>query len=63
MKHIVTVLILVALLAPQIGVSAAGAIAVIARLWTTVIEIVPAALFWARGTAAAADAEEEVRDG
>lgn len=39
---------LVVLMAPQIGAGAAGAIAVIARLWTTVIEVVPAAAFWAR---------------
>lgn len=39
---------LVALMAPQLGVGAAGAIAVIARLWTTIIEVVPAAAFWTR---------------
>lgn len=39
---------LVALLAPQVGAGAAGAVAVIARLWTTVIEVVPAAAFWTR---------------
>jgi len=39
---------LVALMAPQLGAGAAGAVAVIARLWTTVIEVVPAAAFWTR---------------
>lgn len=39
---------LVALMAPQLGAGAAGALAVIARLWTTVIEVVPAAAFWTR---------------
>ena len=37
---------LVALMAPQLGAGPAGAVAVIARLWTTVIEVVPAAAFW-----------------
>lgn len=39
---------LVALMAPQVGAGSAGAVAVVARLWTTVIEVVPAAAFWAR---------------
>jgi glycosyltransferase 2 family protein len=39
---------LVVLLAPQFGASGAGAVAVAARLWTTVIEVIPAAAFWAR---------------
>lgn len=39
---------LVALLSPQLGAGAAGAVAVSARLWTTVIEVIPAAVFWAR---------------
>lgn len=39
---------LVALMAPQVGAGPAGAVAVIARLWTTIIEVVPAAAFWAR---------------
>lgn len=39
---------LVALLAPQIGAGPAGAVAIIARLWTTVIEVIPAAAFWTR---------------
>ncbi len=37
---------LVALMAPHLGAGPAGAVAVIARLWTTVIEVVPAAAFW-----------------
>lgn len=39
---------LVALMAPQVGAGVAGAVAVIARLWTTVIEVVPSGVFWAR---------------
>lgn len=39
---------LVALMSPQLGPGAAGAVAVIARIWTTVIEVVPAAAFWTR---------------
>lgn len=39
---------LIALLSPQIGAGPAGALAVIARVWTTLVEIVPAAAFWAR---------------
>ena len=39
---------LVALLSPQLGAPTAGAIAVAARLWTTLIEVVPAAAFWTR---------------
>lgn len=39
---------LVALMAPRLGPAVAGGVAVIARLWTTVMEVVPAAVFWAR---------------
>ena len=39
---------LVAFLAPQVGAGAAGAIAVVARLWTTLLEVIPAAAFWTR---------------
>ena len=41
---------LVALLSPELGVAAAGAIAIIARLWTTVVELVPAAALWLGGS-------------
>jgi len=44
---------LVALLSPQIGAAAAGAVALIARLWTTLVEVVPAAAFWTRHLATA----------
>lgn len=44
---------LVALLSPQTGAAAAGAVAVIARLWTTLIEVIPAAAFWTRHLATA----------
>lgn len=39
---------LLALLSPQLGPGAAGAVAVIARIWTTVVEVIPAAAFWTR---------------
>jgi len=41
-------LTLVGLLAPSMGAAPAGALAVIARIWTTVVELVPAAAFWVR---------------
>ena len=37
---------LIVLLSPQLGPAASGAVAVIARVWTTLTEIVPAAAFW-----------------
>ena len=43
---------LVAFLTPHVGVGSAGVLAVIARVWTTVVELVPAAVFWARHVAA-----------
>ena len=43
---------LVAFLTPHVGVGPAGALAVIARVWTTVVELVPAAVFWVRHVAA-----------
>ncbi len=39
---------LVALLTPSMGAAPAGALAVIARVWTTLVELVPAAAFWLR---------------
>lgn len=40
---------LMAFLTPQFGAGAAGMIAIVARLWTTLVEIVPAAAFWLTG--------------
>jgi len=37
---------LIAFLTPQFGAAASGMIAVVARLWTTVVELLVAALFW-----------------
>jgi uncharacterized membrane protein YbhN (UPF0104 family) len=37
---------LVAFLSPQLGPGTAGAVAVVARLWTTAVEVVPAGAFW-----------------
>lgn len=39
---------LVTFLTPHLGVGPAGAMAVLARLWATVVEAVPAAAFWMR---------------
>jgi len=39
---------LVAFLSPYLGVGPSGVLAVVARLWTTVVELVPAAAFWLR---------------
>lgn len=39
---------LLALLTPHFGVASSGMIAVIARLWTTGVELVPAGLLWSR---------------
>lgn len=44
---------LLAILSPHLGAGAAGAVAVIQRLWTTVLEVVPAAAFWAHHVASA----------
>lgn len=53
---------LVALLSPQVGAAAAGAVAVIARLWTTLIEVLPAAVFWTRHLATTAPSAPKPRD-
>jgi uncharacterized membrane protein YbhN (UPF0104 family) len=39
---------LVAFLTPSLGVAGAGVLAVVARLWTTAVELIPAAAFWLR---------------
>jgi hypothetical protein len=39
---------LIALLTPQFGVASSGMIAIVARLWTTIVEILPAGFFWMR---------------
>ena len=39
---------LILFLTPHVGVGSAGALAVIARIWTTAVELVPAAVFWIR---------------
>ncbi|MEX2466375.1 MAG: lysylphosphatidylglycerol synthase domain-containing protein [Gemmatimonadota bacterium] len=40
---------LIAFLTPHVGPGAAGMIAIAARLWTTAVEVVPAAAFWLLG--------------
>ena len=37
---------LIAFLSPHLGVGPSGVIAVVARLWTTLTEVVPASVFW-----------------
>jgi hypothetical protein len=37
---------LVFFLSPHVGAAAAGAVSVVSRLWTTAVELVPAALLW-----------------
>lgn len=39
---------LIAFLTPHFGAGSSGVIAIVARLWTTVVEVVPAGLFWMR---------------
>jgi uncharacterized membrane protein YbhN (UPF0104 family) len=53
---------LIAFLTPHVGVGSAGALAVIARIWTTVVELVPAAVFWIRHVTAK-EADEGARHG
>lgn len=43
---------LILFLTPHLGATSSGVIAVVARLWTTVVELVPAGLFWMRHVAA-----------
>jgi len=40
--------LLIAFLTPHLGVAPSGVIAVVARLWTTLVELVPAGIFWSR---------------
>jgi glycosyltransferase 2 family protein len=37
---------LIAFLTPHIGIASAGTIAVVARIWTTIVEVIPATVFW-----------------
>lgn len=39
---------LIVFLTPHLGAASSGLIAVVARLWTTVLELVPAGIFWMR---------------
>lgn len=49
--------LLIAFLTPHFGVAPSGVIAVVARLWTTAVELVPAGIFWSRYVAASARAD------
>jgi len=42
---------LIIFLTPHFGATSSGVIAVVARLWTTLVELVPAGLFWMRHVA------------
>ncbi len=42
---------LILFLAPQVGAGPAGMVAVAARVWTTLVEVVPAGAFWVAGAA------------
>jgi uncharacterized membrane protein YbhN (UPF0104 family) len=42
---------LILFLTPHIGAAPSGVIAVVARLWTTIVELAPAGFFWARHVA------------
>ncbi len=48
---------LLAFLTPHVGAASAGTLAVIARIWTTVVELVPAAVFWVRHVGASGAGE------
>jgi hypothetical protein len=43
---------LIIFLTPHMGATSSGVIAVVARLWTTLVELIPAGLFWMRYLAA-----------
>lgn len=45
---------LIAFLTPHFGAAPSTVVAVVARLWTTVVEVVPAAYFWTRRMSASA---------
>lgn len=56
---------LVAFLTPQIGAAPSGVLAVVARIWTTLVELVPAGAFWLRSLAggdAVSGSSEDVRE-
>jgi uncharacterized membrane protein YbhN (UPF0104 family) len=48
---------LIAFLTPHVGPGPSGVIAVVARLWTTAVEVVPASLFWAQYVGASGSPE------
>ncbi len=48
---------LVAFLTPHLGAAPSGVIAVVARLWTTAVEVVPAGIFWSGHLASTGAAE------
>jgi hypothetical protein len=50
---------LILFLTPHFGATSSGMIAVVARLWTTLVELLPAGLFWVRHMADRGDAVGE----
>lgn len=56
---------LIVFLTPHVGAGPAGVVAVVSRLWTTVVELLPAGIFWLRwvGTRPPAEAGAPVAGG
>jgi glycosyltransferase 2 family protein len=54
---------LIALLTPHLGLTASSALSIIARLWTTAVEVVPAGAFWMARVSSGAAGGEGGRDG
>jgi len=46
---------LIVFLTPHLGAAPSSMIAIIARIWTTLIEVIPAGVFWLRHIASAED--------
>lgn len=54
---------LIAFLTPHFGIAPSSVIAIVARIWTTAVEVVPAGVFWFGHLAAAKDGSEVTRSG
>jgi hypothetical protein len=48
---------LIIFLTPHLGVAPSGVLAIVARVWTTLVEVVPAGIFWLSHLARARDPE------
>ena len=49
---------LIVFLTPHLGAASSGLVAVVARLWTTLVELIPAGIFWMRYVAKGRGAED-----